>query len=111
MGLPDYYEWRTRSGCYFCFFQRKIEWVGLMKKHPDLFQKAKDYEKHDLETDRLYTWSQGETLEALSARAEKIVEQSEPEKNRRNATTLMEMYAGADDEFAEEDRACIVCDL
>ena len=21
LGLPKYYEWRTRSGCYFCFFQ------------------------------------------------------------------------------------------
>lgn len=28
-GLPAYYEWRTWSGCYFCFFQRKHEWVGL----------------------------------------------------------------------------------
>ena len=27
IGLPDYYKWRTRSGCYFCFFQRKAEWV------------------------------------------------------------------------------------
>ena len=23
LGLPDYYKWRTRSGCYFCFFQRQ----------------------------------------------------------------------------------------
>ena len=29
IGLPNYYEWRTRSGCYFCFYQRKAEWVGL----------------------------------------------------------------------------------
>ena len=43
LGLPDYYKWRTRSGCYFCFFQRKSEWVGsrthvriLKKQHPDL---------------------------------------------------------------------------
>ena len=40
LNLPEYYEWRTRSGCYFCFFQRKAEWVGLADKHPDLFQKA-----------------------------------------------------------------------
>ena len=25
IGLPEYYEWRTRSGCTFCFFQQKIE--------------------------------------------------------------------------------------
>ena len=40
IGLPDYYEWRTRSGCYFCFYQRKAEWIGLSERHPDLFQRA-----------------------------------------------------------------------
>ena len=24
LGLPKYYEWRSRSGCYFCFFQQGI---------------------------------------------------------------------------------------
>ena len=24
IGLPSYYEWRTRSGCYFCFYQSGI---------------------------------------------------------------------------------------
>ena len=40
IGLPAYYEWRTRSGCYFCFYQRKAEWVGLSERHPDLFERA-----------------------------------------------------------------------
>ena len=40
IGLPSYYEWRTRSGCYFCFYQRKAEWVGLAERHPDLFERA-----------------------------------------------------------------------
>ena len=40
IGLPSYYSWRTRSGCYFCFFQRKAEWVGLAEHHPDLFERA-----------------------------------------------------------------------
>ena len=34
LGLPKYYDWRSRSGCTFCFFQRKIEWVGLLERHP-----------------------------------------------------------------------------
>jgi len=34
IGLPEYYTWRSRSGCYFCFFQRKYEWVMLAEKHP-----------------------------------------------------------------------------
>ena len=41
IGLPDYYEWRTRSGCYFCFFQRKHEWVGLADRHPELFEQGR----------------------------------------------------------------------
>ena len=41
VGVPEYYKWRTRSGCYFCFFQRKAEWVGLKENHPDLFEESK----------------------------------------------------------------------
>ena len=59
LGLPDYYKWRTRSGCYFCFFQRKSEWVGLLEQHPDLFELAKSYEKFNSETGERFTWSQG----------------------------------------------------
>jgi hypothetical protein len=29
LGLPTYYRWRSRSGCTFCFYQQKIEWVRL----------------------------------------------------------------------------------
>jgi hypothetical protein len=36
IGLLDYYRWRSRSGCFFCFFQRKYEWVMLAEEHPDL---------------------------------------------------------------------------
>lgn len=47
---------RTRSGCYFCFYQRKIEWIWLYERHPDLFKKAMEYEKDG------YTWMQDESL-------------------------------------------------
>lgn len=50
---------RSRSGCYFCFFQQKIEWVWLLEQHPDLFEKASQFEKDG------YTWNQGESLEML----------------------------------------------
>ncbi len=26
VGMPSYYRWRTRSGCYFCFYQQIAEW-------------------------------------------------------------------------------------
>ena len=34
LGLPEYYKWRSRSGCTFCFFQKKIEWIGLQENNP-----------------------------------------------------------------------------
>ena len=66
LGLPEYYEWRTRSGCTFCFFQQKIEWVRLMERHPKFFEEAKAYEKNAVDHGSPFTWSQGESLEALS---------------------------------------------
>ncbi len=29
IGFPEYHNWRSRSGCYFCFYQTKKEWIGL----------------------------------------------------------------------------------
>ena len=66
LGLPRYYEWRTRSGCTFCFFQQKIEWVRLMERHPDFFEEAKRYEKNAIDHGSPFTWSRGESLAELS---------------------------------------------
>jgi hypothetical protein len=71
LGLPKYYAWRSRSGCTFCFYQQKIEWVRLMENHPDAFEDAKRYEKNAVEDGSPFTWSQGESLEEL-ARPERI---------------------------------------
>jgi hypothetical protein len=65
LGLPKYYSWRTRSGCSFCFYQQKIEWVRLREQHPERFEEAKAYEKTALEHGSPFTWSQGESLEEL----------------------------------------------
>ena len=66
LGLPKYYAWRSRSGCTFCFYQQKIEWVRLMENHPDAFEDAKRYEKNAVEHGSPFTWSQGESLEDLA---------------------------------------------
>ena len=65
LGLPKYYSWRTRSGCTFCFFQQKIEWVRLKEQHPEAFEEAKAYEKNSIEHGSPFTWCQGEALEEL----------------------------------------------
>lgn len=66
LGLPKYYSWRSRSGCTFCFFQQKIEWVRLMEHHPEAFEDAKRYEKTAVDHGSPFTWSQGESLDDLS---------------------------------------------
>jgi 3'-phosphoadenosine 5'-phosphosulfate sulfotransferase (PAPS reductase)/FAD synthetase len=65
VGYPKYYEWRSRSGCTFCFFQQKIEWVRLKERHPEAFKEAKALEKDALEHGSPFTWSKGESLSEL----------------------------------------------
>ena len=129
IGLPSYYEWRTRSGCYFCFFQRKAEWVGLSKRHPEMFAKAVAIEQKVMKDagaegdksftefgmqGRQYTWSGGETLLELVARQDEIMARHElalsREKERAINQPLWEIFSGAlDDEDGSEQ--CAVCAL
>lgn len=55
LGLPEYYKWRSRSGCFFCFYQTEHEWRGLKSFHPILFDKACEYEENHSDN-RVYTW-------------------------------------------------------
>ncbi|MBT3447925.1 MAG: phosphoadenosine phosphosulfate reductase family protein [Bacteroidetes Order II. Incertae sedis bacterium] len=82
VGVPAYYNWRSRSGCYFCFFQRKSEWVGLLEHHPKLFQKALEYEKLESKNESGFTWSERESLEEL-AKPERIAQIKEDQKKRQ----------------------------
>lgn len=66
VGMPKYYSWRSRSGCTFCFFQQKIEWVRLKEQHPEEFDNARFYEKTAVLNGSPFTWSQGESLDELS---------------------------------------------
>lgn len=113
IGLPDYYRWRSRSGCYFCFFQRKYEWVMLQANHSDLFDKAVQYEQ--LHKDgRTYTWTQGETLLELVARRDDIItdhqmslmRQQKAQPNRPLAEALAAVLDEEDDTLP-----CLACHL
>lgn len=114
IGFPSYYDWRTRSGCYFCFFQRRAEWVGLLEKHPELFEKSKEYEKFDPETGERYTWNQKESLEelAIPARIEEIKERhlkamKSKQQRRTNLPLLTVLEEVLDDE--NDDEPCYFC--
>lgn len=65
LGLPEYYNWRSRSGCYFCFYQQIGEWQGLREHHPGRFRAAQRYERG--ESGRRFTWVDGRTLEEIAA--------------------------------------------
>ena len=106
VGVPEYYKWRSRSGCYFCFFQRREEWLGLYDNHQDLFEKAVELEEvHG----NGYTWIEGMPLQKLLKESDKIIEYAE---NRRksidNKTWQEKLYEHGDD---INDPGCLICSL
>jgi len=116
LGIPKYYEWRSRSGCYFCFFQQKIEWVGLLKNHEDLYEKAMEFEKVDHETGEGYTWNQKESLNELKTNPERQEEikldhlqYQERQKRQLKNQTLTQVFGLGDVEGGDE--SCLICHL
>lgn len=119
VGIPKYYDWRSRSGCTFCFFQQKIEWVRLKERHPEAFEEAKQYEKNALEHGSPFTWTQGEPLDELEkpARVIQIVTDFERRKQRDlasrpiNPLRPIETLEDIDDIYGEDEGngACVVC--
>ncbi|TPG64626.1 phosphoadenosine phosphosulfate reductase family protein [Hymenobacter nivis] len=119
VGIPKYYEElefevdgekgtysRSRSGCYFCFFQQKIEWVWLYEQHPELFEKAGKYEKEG------YTWSERESLAELMKpeRIEQIKreyiqkQKKRVEQSANSSPFLMDKFLDEDDQ-----QGCAAC--
>jgi 3'-phosphoadenosine 5'-phosphosulfate sulfotransferase (PAPS reductase)/FAD synthetase len=116
LGLPKYYEWRSRSGCYFCFFQRRNEWVGLLEKHPELFYKAKAYEKIDPNSNQKFTWVQNTTLSELERDKEKIKERiaklQKPEQEKKRLYELYEEFSSNTTQVDDDPGdACLICHL
>jgi 3'-phosphoadenosine 5'-phosphosulfate sulfotransferase (PAPS reductase)/FAD synthetase len=115
LGLPEYYRWRSRSGCTFCFFQQKIEWVRLMREHPTAFEEAKRYEKNALEHGSPFTWSDRESLEEL-AQPERVAQiereyalRMERLRARQRPNALRPDNAAADMLLEDEGGGCLIC--
>lgn len=116
LGLPRYYDWRSRSGCTFCFFQQKIEWVRLKEQHPMAFEEAKAYEKDATANGSPFTWSQGESLDELTApeRVTQIKEDYEKRlarlKEKRQQNPLRSSADEPDlDELYGQSKVCLAC--
>lgn len=114
VGVPAYYHkmpfevngnaghyFRSRSGCYFCFFQQKIEWIWLYEQHPDRFQMAVEYEKDG------YTWNQEERLEDL-IQPERM-QQIKEDFIKKNANSDLKSPYLLDVLADEEEVGCAAC--
>ncbi len=116
LGLPRYYQWRTRSGCTFCFYQQKIEWVRLKEQHPEAFQEARTYEKNAVEHGSPFTWSEGESLDelVLPERVAQIRADHEMRLLRARAKTQPNPLRSDNepvdlDDLYGQNKACLAC--
>jgi 3'-phosphoadenosine 5'-phosphosulfate sulfotransferase (PAPS reductase)/FAD synthetase len=117
VGVPAYYEKvkfeidgktgeyaRSRSGCYFCFFQQKIEWVWLLENHPDKFKLAIQYENEK----EGFTWNQHESLKEL-AEPKRIAQIKREFLNRKNKEKSAKSPYLVDILDDTESSSCIAC--
>jgi hypothetical protein len=121
VGIPEYYKWRSRSGCYFCFFQRQDEWLGLRRNHPELFEKARTYENRKREkfdwadgvqqiAGHGYTWSSQGSIDELVTRAEKREAEKGIITSDKGSVRWQDTWKEQEDEDSE-DQACLICSL
>lgn len=106
IGLPEYYSWRSRSGCYFCFFQRKIEWVRLSEIHPHLFDEAVKYEMGEKYPRKgKFMWNKNESLQNLLLRKEQIVKNYQRKIERHKTRKYRETLPL----FSDKEKICYFC--
>ncbi|CAA6813472.1 MAG: Phosphoadenylyl-sulfate reductase [thioredoxin] (EC [uncultured Sulfurovum sp.] len=128
VGLPAYYDvvydeeydieyFRSRSGCYFCFFMRQIEWVWLWEKHPDEYKKAMEFEKSG------YSWIKDMPLSKLIEpesidkikKSYKRMQEQRKKQPIKNGTMMEEMdFISEHDKMLDEiekDELCTMCTL
>ncbi len=117
IGYPDYYRWRKRSGCYFCMYQSKMDWLNLYENHPDLFYKAMDYEieETDYGKKQRFGWNvdmplkdmiKPENMAIIKENYKKLVEKKYG-KNTNLNSNLIEIFGDTD----EKENMCSFCHL
>ena len=119
LGLPPYMEWgRSRSGCFFCFYQQKIEWVRLLERYPEYFELAMAYEEKEVLVGEQFYWCKSESLRELSQpeRVQQIKDNWERSEAKRRANrgnrTLAEVLGGLEVEDPGHLRdGCLVCSI
>lgn len=116
VGMPPYTAWgRTRSGCYFCFYQQKIEWVRLKQHYPEEFEKAKAYEKPNRINGQIFYWTDEPLAEIEKPERMTEIEDNwrkaqERKRARRANLPLSSVLGGLEPEESPRE-SCMACHL
>lgn len=98
------FSWRTRMNCYFCFFQRQYEWVGLLEHYPDLFWRAVELEESI--GAKNFTWNPSKSLRTMALQADQIID-----KRARRVAKWVNGIAEVDEEGISEMINVVSCGL
>lgn len=114
ISYPDYYKWRDRNGCYFCFYQSELAWINLYEHHPDLFFKAVDYENQvPMGRKKRFGWNEKKPLidmiepdniKAVKEKYKKLFEQRAKKQKELSGNTFFDI----DD---NDDNKCVICHI
>lgn len=100
VGLPEYYKWRTRSGCFFCFYQRRVEFAIMYFLYPELFEEATKYETtHD--DGRQFTWVKDKPLSYIEDHAKDIIKRYIKKQHKKASDEYKKGFVLSLDEMLE----------
>ncbi|WP_264529247.1 phosphoadenosine phosphosulfate reductase family protein [Flavobacterium sp. N502540] len=94
---------RSRSGCFFCFYQQKIEWVWLLEQHPNLYEAAITYEKEG------YTWMEEPLVELKKPERVNAIKREHYIRMNRNKLNTKTATSWQDEILQSEGEGCASC--
>lgn len=94
---------RSRSGCFFCFYQQKIEWVWLLEQHPKLFKEAMKYEKEG------YTWAEESLTELMEPDRVENIKREHWKRTQRRKAVADSAVSWKDQVLQAEGQGCTSC--
>lgn len=94
---------RSRSGCFFCFYQQKIEWVWLLEQHPELYEAAITYEKEG------YTWMEEPLSDLKKPERVAAIKKEHYLRMQKNQTNAKTTTSWQDEVLEAEGAGCASC--
>lgn len=94
---------RSRSGCFFCFYQQKIEWVWLLEQHPELYSKAIEYEKEG------YTWTIEPLIDLKQPERVQAIKKEHYLRMHKNKTNAKTTTSWQNEILEAEGEGCASC--